>query len=125
MTGKTGLGGAGYSMGVAAADFDNDGWVGLAVTGLRGTQLYRNRGDGSFEDVTSRPGLTQGRWAVAAGWFDYDNDGWLDLFVVHYVAWDPAVEPFCGDHPPRGRTYCRPRFYAAQPNALFHNERNG
>ena len=125
VTDKAGLGGAGYAMGVAAADFDNDGWVDLAVTSLRGTTLYRNHGDGSFEDVTARSGLTQGRWAVAAGWFDYDNDGWLDLFVVHYVAWDPAVEPFCGDHPPGGRTYCHPRFYAAQSNALFHNERNG
>jgi Tfp pilus assembly protein PilF len=125
VTVKAGVGGAGYSMGVAAADFDNDGWIDLAVTGLRGTTLYRNRGDGSFEDVTARSGLSQGRWAVAAGWFDYDNDGWLDLFVVNYVAWDPAAEPFCGDHPPGGRTYCHPRFYSAQPNALFHNERNG
>ena len=125
VTGKAGLGGAGYAMGVAAADFDNDGWIDLAVTGLRGTTLYRNHGDGSFENVTARSGLTQGRWAVAAGWFDYDNDGWLDLFVVHYVVWDPAAEPFCGDHSPGSRTYYHPRFYAAQPNALFHNERNG
>ena len=125
VTDKAGLGGAGYSMGVAAADFDNDGWVDLLVTGLRGVTLYRNRGDGSFEDATARSGLAPGGWSVAAGWFDYDNDGWLDLFVVRYVAWDPAAEPFCGDPPPGGRTYCHPRHYAPQANALFHNEHNG
>jgi len=67
-------------MGVAAADYDNDGHVDLLVTGVRSNTLYRNRGDGTFEDVTARAHLGEtGRWSVAAGWFDYDGDGWLDL----------------------------------------------
>ena len=79
-------------MGVAAGDFDNDGHVDLLVTGLRGITLYRNRGDGAFEDVTATAGLGSSRsWAVSAGWFDYDNDGWLDLFVTHYVEWSPDL----------------------------------
>src|SRR5262249_53783799 len=74
VTAKAGLGGSGYCMGVAAADYDNDGWVDLLVTGVRGVNLYRNRGDGTFEDMTARSGLAAGPWVVAAAWFDYDKD---------------------------------------------------
>jgi Flp pilus assembly protein TadD len=124
VTAKAGLAGIGYSMGAAAGDFDNDGWVDLLVTSVTGIALYRNRGDGTFENVTQRAELPQGKWAVAAGWFDYDNDGWLDLFVVNYVAWDPGKEPFCGERTPAGRTYCHPKNYAPVANLLLHNERN-
>ena len=125
VTSKAGLAGTGYSIGAAAADFDNDGWTDLAVSSVRGVTLYRNRGNGTFEDITARAGITQGNWSVATGWFDYDNDGWLDLFVVNYVAWDPANEPFCGVKSPGGRTWCHPRTYAPTTNLLFHNEQNG
>ena len=125
VTSRAGLGGAGYPMGAAAADFDNDGWIDLLVTSLGGVTLYRNRGDGTFEEVTMRARLPQGKWAVAAGWFDYDNDGWLDLFVVNYVVWDPDKEPYCGERTRAGRTYCHPANYAPTTNLLLHNERNG
>ncbi len=126
VTDRAGVAGNGYSMGVAAADFDNDGWVDLFVTGVRANTLYRNRGDGTFEDVTERAGLvSDGRWSIAAGWFDYDNDGLLDLFVVRYCVWMPEQEPYCGDPRPGYRTYCHPSYYAALPNALYHNEGNG
>jgi len=126
VTAKSGVGGTDYAMGVAAADYDNDGLVDLFVTGVRTNTLYRNRGDGTFEDVTSRAGLvSNGRWAVAAGWFDYDNDGLLDLFVVRYVIWDPNAEPYCGETKPGYRTYCHPKYYEPLPNALYHNEGGG
>lgn len=122
VTDKAGVAGYGYSMGVAAADYDNDGWTDLFVTGVRHNILYHNRGDATFEDVTHQAGLADsGGWSVAAGWFDYDNDGLLDLFVVRYVAWDPQKEVFCGDKARGIRTYCDPRYYAALPNALYHN----
>jgi tetratricopeptide (TPR) repeat protein len=126
VTEKARVAGAGYSMGVAAADYDNDGHVDLFVTGVRGNTLYRNRGDGTFEDVTKQAGLDgNGGWAVAAGWFDYDNDGRLDLFVVRYVRWDPANETACG-YPERNiRQYCNPKMYAPLANALYHNEGSG
>ncbi len=126
VTERAGLAGAGYSMGVAAADFDNDGWTDLFVTGVHSSTLYRNRGDGTFEDVTERAGIARdGLWAVGAGWFDYDNDGLLDLFVVRYVKWSPENEPWCGEKRPEYRTYCHPKFYAPLANALYHNEGNG
>jgi Flp pilus assembly protein TadD len=126
VTDHAGVAGHGYSMGVAAADFDNDGWPDLFVTGVHENTLYRNRGDGAFEDITRKAGLGgDGTWSVAAGWFDYDNDGFLDLFVVHYVQWDPATEPFCGDRQTGYRAYCHPRFYKPLANALYRNRGDG
>jgi hypothetical protein len=110
VTSQAGVAGSGFHFGVAAADYDNDGRVDLFVTGMPRSILYRNRGDGTFEDVTEKAGvLNRQQWPVSAGWFDYDNDGRLDLFVVNYVAWNPATEPFCGDSVERKyRTYCHP-----------------
>jgi len=126
VTSTAGVAGEGYSMGVAAADYDNDGWVDLFVTGVRSNTLYRNRGDGTFENVTARAGLGgNGKWTVAAGWFDYDNDGLLDLFVVRYVEWDPAEEIYCGLNKPGYRSYCHPSHYRPLPNALYHNQGDG
>jgi len=64
-------------------------------------------------------------WSIHGAWLDFDRDGWLDLFIVNYCAWDPAREPFCGERPPGHRTYCHPRHYAALPNQLFRNNRDG
>jgi len=124
VTEKAGLAGEGYNMGVAATDFDNDGFVDLFVTGLHHNTLYRNRGDGTFEDVTRKAGLDKTTtWSVSAGWFDYDNDGFLDLFVTNYVAWTPETEVTCQF---AGKPfYCHPRDYKGLPNQLFHNNRDG
>jgi enediyne biosynthesis protein E4 len=125
VTEQAGVGGVGYGMGVAAGDFDNDGWEDLFVTGVNRTTLYRNRGDGTFEDVTAKAGVEGKVWSIAAGWFDYDNDGFLDLFVVNYVKWDPAKERFCGDLDRKIRTYCDPEFYEGLANTLYHNNGDG
>ena len=118
--------GEGFSVAVASADFDNDGLPDLFVAGVNRNFLYRNRGDGTFEDVTVKAGVAnQGRWAVSAGWFDYDNDGRLDLFVVNYVKWDPLKEPVCGDAAAGHRSYCHPKFYEGLPNILYHNNGDG
>lgn len=132
VTARAHLEGDGYSMGVAAGDFDNDGKVDLFVAGVRSNHLYRNLGNGVFEDVTASAGVGgDGEWAVAAGWFDFDNDGLLDLFVVRYVKWDPDAETFCGiPADPAGdktavRQYCNPRKYRPLSNLLYHNLGNG
>ena len=85
VTERAGLKGAGYSMGAAAADYDNDGFVDLFVTGYKIDRLYRNNGDGTFSDVTNKLPNVNDDWSTSAGWFDYDRDGRLDLFVARYM----------------------------------------
>ena len=121
--------GVGYSMGVAAADFDNDGWRDLYVTGVNRNILYHNNGDGTFTDVTERAGVagrdSKGRklWSVAAAWVDYDNDGLLDLFVVNYLDWSMETSQVCGSK--EKRLSCSPRLYKGSPNFLYHNNGDG
>ena len=110
---------------MAAGDFDNDGWEDLFVAGVNRNILYRNRGDGTFEDVTRRAEIESEVWSIAAGWFDFDNDGFLDLFVVNYVEWDAANERFCGNPDSSIRSYCHPQFYEGLPNTLYHNNGDG
>jgi hypothetical protein len=124
VTGEAGLAGAGYSMGAAAADYDNDGHVDLFVAGVGANHLYRNLGNGKFEDVTARAGIHGSGWSITGGWFDYDNDGRLDLFVVNYLQWSPENPLFCGD-PQGARAYCHPRFYDGLANTLYHNRGDG
>ena len=82
----------GYGHGVAVGDYDNDGHPDLFVTRWRSYALYRNRGDGTFEDVTQRVGLAGDRdWPTSAAFADLDNDGDLDLYVCHYLVWDPGT----------------------------------
>ena len=126
VTKEAGLAGEGYSMAVAAGDFDNDGFTDLFVAGVDRNILYRNLGNGRFEDVTAKAGVGGGRpkpWSVSSGWVDYDNDGWLDLFVANYVKWDAATEPRCGTE--QQQFYCHPSQYQGLPNQLFHNNHDG
>ena len=89
----------GYGHGVAVGDFDNDGQPDLFVTRWRSYALYRNRGDGTFEDVTDRAGFGGDRdWPTSAAFADLDNDGDLDLYVCHYLVWD-AEHPTLCEHP--------------------------
>ena len=120
----SGLAGSGYDIAATAGDYDHDGLTDLLVSGLGGITLYRNLGNGRFENVTAKAGLdNHGRWSVGAAWLDYDRDGHLDLFVVNYVQWNPATERACVVD---GRPdFCHPRFYQAQPNALFRNNGHG
>ena len=129
VTRKAGVAGTGYSMGVAAADYDNDGWVDLYVAGVNRNILYHNNGDGTFTDVTDRAGVAgrdaTGRkpWSVAAAWLDFDNDGYLDLFVVNYLDWSFAKNKLCGE--PGRRLSCSPEIYGGLPNHLYRNNGNG
>ena len=129
VTEKAGLSGTGYSIGVAAADFDNDGWTDLYVTGINHNILYRNNHDGTFTDVTERAGVSGMNSAgkkllsVSAAWIDYDNDGRLDLFVTNYLDWSPETSKICGS--PGKRLSCPPSLYSGEPNILYHNNGDG
>jgi hypothetical protein len=126
VTERAGLKGAGYSMGVAAADYDNDGHVDLLVSGYKADYLYRNNGDGSFSDVTSKlPNIPKG-WSTSAGWFDYDHDGRLDLFIARYMEWDfESGSTFCGGPIAGLRAYCHPDNFKAAANILLHQRADG
>ncbi len=122
VTEKAGVAGEGFSMGVAVADFDNDGDQDLFVAGVNHNILFRNDGKGRFDDVTTKAGLSNTRlWSVAAAWLDYDNDGDLDLFVANYCKWSPEIDPYCGAMKEGWRTYCFPDKYEGLPNQLFRN----
>ena len=128
VTERAGVAGEGYSIGAAAADYDNDGWTDLYVTGVNRNILYHNNKDGTFTDVTQKAGvagISDGRklWSVSAAWIDYDNDGLLDLFVTNYLDWSPENSRVCG--PPGKRLSCPPSLYKGEPNILYHNNGDG
>lgn len=125
VTVAAGLEGAGFAIGAAAADFDNDGQVDLFVAGFPNNTLYRNVNGKRFTDVTPQAGIRSGEWSVAGGWFDYDNDGRLDLFVVNYLDWSPQKNQYCGNETTQIRTYCHPKFYTGTSNRLYRNKGDG
>ena len=125
VTAESGVAGAGYDTGVAAADYDNDGDVDLLLAGVFRLTLLRNGGNGAFEDVTADSGLQGGQWSVAAGWFDYDADGHLDLFVVNYANWSLDFDTYCGDERRGLRAYCDPMQLTPIPNRLYRNLGDG
>ena len=84
-------------MGACAGDYDNDGWIDLYVTNFGPNVLYRNRGDGSFIDVTTAARVGDPRWSASCAFADLDKDGDLDLFVVNYVDADRRKTPYCGN----------------------------
>jgi hypothetical protein len=130
VTERAGLAGAGYGMGVAIGDYDNDGRPDIFLANVTGNQLFHNNGDGTFTDVTAKAGLTGAElngkkmWSVGAGWFDYNNDGNLDLFVVNYCVWEVNKDPYC--HVKSGvRGYCHPKLYAPLHDTLYRNNGDG
>jgi hypothetical protein len=112
-------------MGVAAADFDNDGWQDILITAVGQNHLFRNRGDGTFADVTDAAGLGKRQgFSTSALWFDYDRDGWLDLLVCNYVKWTPESDVFCSVDG-KQKSYCTPEAYRGTTTWLFRNRHDG
>ena len=128
VTAKAGLTGAklGFSFGVAAGDYDNDGHEDLFICNAGRNTLYHNNGNGTFTDVTEGSGLEHkpdNVLSVGAAWFDYDNDGLLDLIVSNYTEWTPATDRRC--QMGSKEIYCSPTVYKAVPARLYHNLGNG
>jgi hypothetical protein len=130
VTEKAGVAGAGYGMGVAIGDYDNDGWPDIYVVNVTKNQLFHNNHDGTFTDVTDKAGVGGGMldgkkmWSVSAAWVDYNNDGLADLFVSNYCKWEVNKDPVCGPNP-NTRAYCHPKNYAPLPNTLYRNNGDG
>jgi enediyne biosynthesis protein E4 len=124
ITEKAGLQGVGYGMGVAAADYDNDGYEDLYVTAYGGNRLYHNNGNCTFTDVTEKAGVAGGGWSSSVAWIDLDNDGLLDLVVDRYVTWD-WEDVWCGEHREGYRGYCHPDVFQPITMLVYHNDGNG
>jgi enediyne biosynthesis protein E4 len=124
ITEKSGLKGVGYGMGVAVADYDNDGYEDVFVTAYGGNRLYHNNGDCAFTDVTDKAGVAGSGWSTSATWVDLDNDGLLDLVVERYVTWD-WEDVYCGEHREGYRGYCHPDVFPPITMLVYHNDGNG
>jgi hypothetical protein len=115
----SGLDVAGYGMGVAVGDVNNDGWPDVFLTEYGRVRLFLNNGDGkTFTDITEEAGLDNASWATSAAFVDFDRDGWLDLVFVNYVDYDPSQK--C---PGRGgqRDYCHPSVFGGSLPKLYRN----
>lgn len=120
-----GVPGAGFGMGAAAADYDNDGHTDLLVTNYGRDILYRNNGDGTFRDVTAQAGIGGSGWHTSAVWFDYDRDGNLDLFVATYVEYSKELVKQCWDQTLNISAYCVPRLFPPGRSRLYRNRGDG
>jgi hypothetical protein len=128
---KAGVTNERWGVGVAIADYDNDGWPDIYVSNFGKNRLYHNNHDGTFTDVAEKAGVTLGNWSTGATWGDYDGDGRLDLFVPGYIHYDMANQPVSSN---QGATLCQfrgvevmcgPRGLKGEPDHLFHNNGDG
>jgi hypothetical protein len=114
----SGLDVAGYGMGVAIGDVNNDGWPDVLITEYGRIRLFLNNRNGTFRDITKEAGLDNPAWGTSACFVDYDRDGWLDLVVVNYIDYidgRPCVN--AAGH----REYCGPNSFAGRASRLYHN----
>jgi hypothetical protein len=120
VTEKSGLNPDMYGIAVMAADYDNDGYIDLLVTGYGKTILYHNDGNGHFTDVTAKAGIKVDGWAISSTWLDYNKDGCVDLFVGRYVKFDPKYRAYYA-----ADNYPGPLDYEGETNKLYHNNCDG
>jgi enediyne biosynthesis protein E4 len=125
VTDRAGVAGGTFGMGVAAGDYDGDGFPDLYITAYGKATLYRNNGDGTFADVTAKAGVVAEGWTTSALWFDFDNDGLLDLFVCSYVRYGVDTPTSCSGTPHGKRYYCVPRIFEPTASHLFRNHGDG
>lgn len=112
-----------YSHGVAVADYDNDGFSDIAISGYGGVQIWINRGDGTFDEPTDI-GIDTRLWCSCTAWGDLDGDGNLDLYVTNYVNWSFDNHPVC-TVPEAEREICSPKTFEPLPDQVFYSNGDG
>ncbi|HEY1860279.1 MAG TPA: CRTAC1 family protein, partial [Gemmataceae bacterium] len=118
--------------GCAVADYDNDGWPDLLVTGWHELRLFHNepvdakdpKKGRKFVEVTNKAGLPHDLWTTSAAWADFDGDGFPDLYVCQYVDWAFANHPRC-TYDTKTLDVCPPKQFRALPHKVFHNNGDG
>jgi hypothetical protein len=129
VTGKAGVGDAGWAMGACVGDYNNDGWPDLYVTAFGPNMLYRNNGDGTFTDVTKLAAVGDPRWSSGCAFGDYDGNGWVDLLVANYVDFHLGDLPKFGEGANcqyRGlAVQCGPKGLKGAGDTLYHNNGDG
>ncbi|MDE0085481.1 MAG: CRTAC1 family protein [Candidatus Poribacteria bacterium] len=113
-----------YGMGVAIADYDNDGDDDIYLSCLNADRLFQNNGNGTFTDVTKDAGIDNPGFGTSCAWFDYNLDGLLDIYVANYVEWSIETDIFC-TLDGKNKSYCTPESYTGQASKLFENRGNG
>jgi hypothetical protein len=124
ITAGSGLDAETYGMGVAIADYDNDGRDDVYITALEGDRLYHNEGGGKFRDVTKASGILNSNFGTSAAWLDYDRDGRVDLFVANYVQWSRERDLWCSLDGAT-KSYCTPESYKGTSSRLYRNVGGG
>ncbi len=116
-----------YKTGVAVGDYDNDGYLDIYVTALGPNILFRNNGNGTFSDVTAKAGVAgpASEWSTSTGFIDFDRDGRLDLYVVNYLDFSLADNPYCGLRKDGHRMYCHPSMFDGMADRLYRNNGDG
>jgi hypothetical protein len=114
-----------YNHGTFTADFDEDGFSDLLITGWGGLQLFQNRGDGTFDDMTENSGLHDSLWSTAAGWADLNRDHVLDLYVGHYGDWSFKNDPVCISSTLGERNVCAPSEFQGLPCTVYLGNGDG
>ncbi len=114
-----------YTHGVAVADYDNDGFPDVLLTGYSGATLLKNQGDGRFTEVTSSARLIDLQWSSSAAWADLNGDGALDVYLAHYVDWSFENHPYCSGPFDGQREVCPPAKFASLADSLFTSRGDG
>lgn len=109
-----------YGLGVAVADYDNDGRQDVYITALEGDRLFHNDGNGKFRDVTKQSGISNANFGTSAAWVDFDKDGKSDLFVANYVQWTAKGDLWCSLDGST-KSYCTPESYKGTESKLYRN----